>query len=206
MHRLGNWRWYGWALLIAMAPVAVGYLGACMLGLVDYAWSSDPGSVGRALLQLTAGYVMLLALPLIWGLTEEIGWRGFLQDRLVDKLGLFWGITGTALTWAVWHYPFIIWGGYYESDSTLINTMLFTVTLIPLSFVFAWLRLRSHSLWPAVVFHAAVNAARTAWQTVFTPHDPSWVYIAGESGVITIFGWTILAWLVWHRCATAGRP
>ena len=65
-------------------------------------------TVVYALLMGTFGLVGSLAHTL----GEEIGWRGF----LVPELSKTMSFTGTALisaiVWACWHYPVLIWGDY----------------------------------------------------------------------------------------------
>jgi uncharacterized protein len=90
-------------------------------------------------------------------LGEEIGWRGFLVPELFKTMGF----TGTALfsgiVWACWHYPLIIWGGYNGGTPTWYSLMCFTVSIVAISFVFAWIRLKSGTLWAAAILHASHN-------------------------------------------------
>ena len=152
------------------------------------------------LFRYTVGYVVATFVgPVIWALGEEIGWRGFLQGRLVGGVGARAGVLLTGLVWAVWHYIFIFWGGYYEVGNLWLNTGLFTLTVIPMGVVIGWVRLRSASLWPVVIFHAASNTAWQVWNYSVTPIDPRWIYVAGEAGIVNAVVWILLAWLVWNK-------
>jgi membrane protease YdiL (CAAX protease family) len=99
-------------------------------------------------------------------LGEEIGWRGFLVPVLADRFGL----AGTALIsgaiWTAWHLPLILLGGHPMGTPASYGIMCFTVLVLAESFLFAWLRLASGSLWPCVLLHAVHN---TAVQSIFTP-------------------------------------
>jgi membrane protease YdiL (CAAX protease family) len=119
----------------------------------------------------TALYVLLagtygLAKGLTSGLGEEIGWRGFLVPELSRNIGF----TGTALVsgvvWSCWHYPLLIWGDYNSGTPTWYGLSCFTVLVISISFVFAWLRLKSGSLWTAALLHTSHNLYV---QAIFTP-------------------------------------
>ena len=100
------------------------------------------------------------------GLGEEIGWRGF----LVPELYKVTGFTGTSvisgLMWAAWHYPMIIFSNYHGSTPLLYSLGCFTVLAVASSFLMAWLRLRSGSLWTGAVFHGSHNLFI---QSIFTP-------------------------------------
>ncbi|HLV89273.1 MAG TPA: type II CAAX endopeptidase family protein [Candidatus Sulfotelmatobacter sp.] len=100
------------------------------------------------------------------GLGEEIGWRGF----LVPELSKNFGFTATALIsgviWSLWHYPALIFADYNAGTATWYALTCFTVMVIAISFVFAWLRLKSGSLWTAALLHASHNLYV---QAIFTP-------------------------------------
>ena len=119
----------------------------------------------------TAVYVLLagsfgLAKGLASALGEEIGWRGF----LVPELSMNVSFTATALIsgaiWACWHYPHLIWGDYNSGTPTWYGLSCFTVMVISISFVFAWMRLKSGSLWTGALLHASHNLYI---QAIFTP-------------------------------------
>lgn len=99
-------------------------------------------------------------------LGEEIGWRGFLVPELYKTVGF----TGTALitgiVWSLWHYPVLIFADYNAGTATWYALLCFTVMVIAISFVFAWLRLKSGSLWTAAMLHASHNLYV---QAIFTP-------------------------------------
>jgi len=116
-------------------------------------------------------YVLLmgsfgLARGLSTALGEEIGWRGF----LVPELSKMMGFTSTALisgiVWACWHYPILIWGDYNAGTPTWYGLACFTVMVVALAFIFAWMRLKSGSLWTAAMLHASHNLYV---QNIFTP-------------------------------------
>ena len=88
---------------------------------------------------------------------EELGWRGFLQRKLVDHYGLVSGVTLLGLIWGFWHFPLILNGYNYPEHPVLGALILFPLTTVFSSFFLAWLTLSSRSLWPAVLAHGCVN-------------------------------------------------
>jgi uncharacterized protein len=99
-------------------------------------------------------------------LGEEIGWRGFLVPELSKTVSF----TGTALisgiVWSLWHYPGLIFADYNAGTATWYALTCFTVMVVASSFIFAWLRLKSGSLWTGALLHASHNLYV---QTIFTP-------------------------------------
>lgn len=99
-------------------------------------------------------------------LGEEIGWRGF----LVPELSKTMRFTSTALisgvVWASWHYPILIWGDYNNGAPAWYGLTCFTVMVVAIAVVFAWLRLKSGSLWTGAILHASHNLYV---QGIFTP-------------------------------------
>jgi uncharacterized protein len=113
--------------------------------------------------------VVLVVSPLtgfISAAGEEIGWRGFLVPRMHALVGF----TGTSLLvgliWAAWHYPInTAVAPLYRPDVPLwYSNACFTLAVIGVSFAHTWLRIRSRSLWPSVLFHAAGNAFQSVLQ------------------------------------------
>jgi len=113
---------------------------------------------------LTGSFGMVSGLST--GLGEEIGWRGFLVPELSKTVGF----TGTALisgiVWSLWHYPVLIFADYNAGTATWYALSCFTVMVVAIAFVFAWLRLKSGSLWTAALLHASHNLYV---QRIFTP-------------------------------------
>lgn len=135
-------------------------------------------------------------------LGEEIGWRGFLVPRLFPKIGF----TGTALLsgaiWACWHYPLLIWGDYNNGTPAWYGLTCFTVMVISISFVFAWLRLKSGSLWTAALLHASHNLYIQAMFTPLTRNTGKTPWFIDEFGValpIVTLGFAIYFWTKRHE-------
>lgn len=99
-------------------------------------------------------------------LGEEIGWRGFLTPQLM-KLNSY---TATSLwmgvVWSLYHYPLMIFANYNNGAPAWYSLTCFTVMIFAICFVFTWFRMRSGSLWTAVLLHASHNLFV---QMVFTP-------------------------------------
>lgn len=87
---------------------------------------------------------------------EELGWRGWLQTALLP-LGTWPALLITGVAWGLWHAPVILLG-YNFGRPDLVGVLLMVGGCVAWGILFGWLRLRSASLWPAVLAHGSLNA------------------------------------------------
>ena len=104
-------------------------------------------------------------------LGEELGWRGFLVPQLAKlvrfpAVGLF-----TGMIWALWHYPLIVFGSYRGPGPLWYSLFCFTVMVIGIAFLCAWMRLKSSSVWTGMFLHASHNAFIQSFFDVQTRHS-----------------------------------
>lgn len=149
--RPGSWRYLAMGALLPILYCLVIYVPVWLAGIglfdANYLWNVFP--------LLPIAIVQNLAMAL----GEEIGWRGFLAPALYRTRGFLWAGIGTGLIWALWHVPLIIFGGYDAGTPAWYATTCFLISVPSMSVMLAWLRLRSNSLWTAVLFHGVHNVA-----------------------------------------------
>jgi uncharacterized protein len=116
-------------------------------------------------------------------LGEEIGWRGFLVPELYRNMGFIGTSIVSGLVLAFWHFPVL--GVAYQSLDVpaWFWVPTFGVGAIGISFIAAWLRLKSGSLWPAVILHASANLFQQAIFFALTIPNELTNYVAGDVGV-----------------------
>lgn len=133
-----------------------------LVGVIGLRLSPAASTLVYVLVAGTLGVIKSMASAL----GEEIGWRGFLVPELFKTTSF----TATALisgvVWSCWHYPLLIWGDYNSGTPTWFGLSCFTVLVISISFLFAWMRLKSGSLWTGALLHASHNLYI---QGIFTP-------------------------------------
>ncbi len=197
-----GWQWGAarYHLIAFALPVVYGaaaYFGASVAGLVHFpvfgtmreiANQQGFGSLGPSLsivalilLAVTSGLVNHMAAAL----GEEIGWRGFLTPRLTAMMGFLSATIVTGLMWSSWHLPILIFSGYNAGGEQVFEIISFMVMITAISGAFAWLRLQSGSLWPAVTLHASHNLFLQMIFDPMTTRGDSHITMVGEFGVIT---------------------
>jgi membrane protease YdiL (CAAX protease family) len=148
-----------------------------------------------ALIKATKG----VAETLIFSLGEEIGWRGL----LVPELARMTSFTKTALisgfVWSAWHMP-VIFLADYNSGSTpdIYAATMFAVMITSISFPFAWLRLKSGSLWTAVLLHTTHNIFIQGVFDRLTGDTGITLYLTGEFGVGLAITTVVVAYVFWR--------
>lgn len=155
--RFKNFRY---AALAAVAVVAAVFI---VYGSV---WILFPETLDKArLAEITQSWVIFILVTLfavcmniILAVGEEFGWRGFLVPQMGEIMP-FWRLALlSGLIWSAWHWPMIIWADYRSSSiPPWTSVLFFTVDVTLGGVIYAWLRLRSGSLWPVVFLHGIYN-------------------------------------------------
>ncbi|WP_254832762.1 CPBP family intramembrane glutamic endopeptidase [Haloglomus salinum] len=189
-------------LLAILFPVVVGaiaYGTAWGLGLVEFstpAGAPNPISAfaGELLLAATVGAVV----GVISAAGEEIGWRGYMNSRLVEAGVPAPIITGGVL-WGCWHVPLILTGQYAAGRSRALSAASFVVVAVSLTVLWSAWTLETGSIWPAILGHSAWNAVIQGPFDTFSSGALATTWV-GESGVLVVVATLIVALvLVWDR-------
>jgi uncharacterized protein len=115
-------------------------------------------------------------------LGEEIGWRGFLVPQLAQRYSFTVTALISGIIWSVWHYPVLIFADYNSGTPTWYGLTCFTVMVVSGSFIFAWMRLKSGSLWTGVLLHASHNLFIQSFFDPMTTDTGRTKYIISEFG------------------------
>ena len=102
--------------------------------------------------------VLGLSIVSLFALGEEIGWRGYMQSRMVRQYGTAKGIALTAAIWAIWHLPYAISGLHHIAEVPLYALLvIMPVGHFGLGLFLGWLYQRTSSIWLAAIAHGAAN-------------------------------------------------
>ncbi|WP_291865067.1 CPBP family intramembrane glutamic endopeptidase [Maribacter sp.] len=94
-----------------------------------------------------------LVLIILLVLGEEIGWRGFLQKKLISTYGNLIGIIILGLVWGFWHLPLALTGHNFSHYPLIEGFILYPVMGIAISLMIAYLAAFRYSIYIAIVFH-----------------------------------------------------
>jgi len=108
-------------------------------------------------------FLELFGLPPVWAvfyllpaLLEEVGWRGYLQQRVVSEFGLRRGLFLVRIAWAVWHLPGEI--GYLRMDWAVAAFIGRFASVFGILIPLGWLFWRTGSIVPVTILHALSNS------------------------------------------------
>lgn len=169
----------GVPLLVVLALAVAALFGWLTLDLAHFSGFAEtlhaqlPQGTSGAALPPTGLLVALqfVAIPLgalfncIFAFGEEVGWRGWLLPAL-RPLGVWPALILSGAVWGLWHSPVILLGHNFGLTDWR-GVALMTVGCIALGMVLGWLRLRTASVWPAVMAHGAFNAAAGLYGLVY---------------------------------------
>ena len=190
-----EWRWYLFGLLLypILFPLVIGI--NMLLGFTTMTMT-----VTEFLPILLAGFVVQLVPRMFFAMSEEWGWRGYLEPRLAllgiadlrrhILLGVLWG---------VWHFPLIL-STDYTTTPYLIFLPIFLIGTIFLAIIFGQMRRSSDSVWPEVLMHGMGNALGFALidgNLIAFNNELAGNIVPGSITITILYG--LIAWLIWRR-------
>lgn len=148
-----------------------------------------------------------LFMGLVTGAGEEIGWRGLFVPELARVTSFRNTVLISGVVWALWHLPLILFADYnLPGVPAWYAVVMFTILVVGISTVFAWLRLKSGSLWPAAVLHASHNLFVQAIFTPLTAQTRITPYIIDEFGAGLALAGIVLAIIFLQKAKTLPNP
>jgi uncharacterized protein len=132
-------------------------------------------------------------------LGEEIGWRGFLVPELFKTTGFTTTALISGVVWSCWHYPILIWGDYNNGTPSWFGLSCFTLMVVSDAFIFAWIRLKSGSLWTGALLHASHNLYVQAIFTPLTRNTGKTTWFIDEFGAVLPLVVLAVAIYFWSR-------
>jgi membrane protease YdiL (CAAX protease family) len=127
-------------------------------------------------------------------LGEELGWRAYLQPKLMP-LGGRKAILLTGVIWGVWHWPLIAMGHNYGLSypgAPWLGMLVMIWFTVVFGTLLGWATLRAGSVWPAVIGHAVLNEM-SAVVLLFVQGQPNLLLGPAVVGLIGSVGLTAIA-------------
>ncbi len=149
-----SWRVYPMVMLGSIFPLAIGLASA---EAVAKFIPADEGLIKFfEALTIDSAIVFVLFVGIAPGFFEEFLFRGYMQQRLVQRWGVATGIVVTS----------IIFGLFHVTPHAIAAAM-------PLAFWLGYVAWRSQSIWPAILCHFFVNSGLNAWRMIIKFGEPS---------------------------------
>lgn len=211
-----GWKWGKtkyqiWSYLIPVLYAFIAYLAIWVFGWGGFynkefvnslTESYGLGPIGNGFTIVL--YVVLLGIfgtirSMSSALGEEIGWRGFLVPELYNRYGFTKTSLISGLIWGVWHLPILLFADYNSGTPSWYAMTCFMVLIVSMSFIYTWFRMKSGSLWTAVLLHATHNLFI---QNIFTPltsDTGNTAYYVDEFGIVLPVVGILFAIYYWNK-------
>ena len=155
----GNVRWYILSVLAFPVGIAVVLALGLLLGASTIRSFTFPAFV-TVMTPLAVTFF-------IFAFFEEVGWRGYLSPKVYGLNQSLLGHVLVGLIWASWHLPYLrdLWAHTSEGLVTLLPRIL--LGTIVFAVVYGEIRIRTGSVWPAVLMHWIGNTIANTLLTGF---------------------------------------
>lgn len=165
-------------------------------GLPEEAIIYNDGNLAQAWLRLFVfGIPYMLAVNLMFSIGEEVGWRGFLLNKLKKQRSQFWYRSfAVGVIWGCWHLPI-----YLDANIAIYHIIIFVINVCLISVVYAWLYEKHNSIWPSAVAHATHNMIfNSIFPTITTTIDLNPI-LWGEEGLLITISYLALVCVIFSR-------
>lgn len=158
----GNIKWY----LLAFGLPLIFFSARILLPIIV---SGHSEWLDRFTFQnVLASVFMLAALSAVQSiglLGEELGWRGYMNQKMEPLFGTVGTCLVGGIVWSLWHLPMDI-AGWLDGEGTLSDSLMMCVGRMLLLTCFGtflmWLTKKTDSVFPAVVAHFMFNQSQGA--------------------------------------------
>jgi uncharacterized protein len=151
-------RWY--LVIFLFAPIL-----NILAALLDSLTGGGGTTWGEAVLNFVPDPLSLIPSILFASLIpfiEELGWRGYVLDRLQARQNALVSSLILGVVWALWHLPLFFVEGSYQAGLGVgtLAFWLFMIGIVHLSLLFTWIYNNTgRSILAVILFHAMVNFA-----------------------------------------------
>jgi len=204
---------FGWKLGKAKY-LLISYLTPLIYILVPYGMALGLGLVlldanAVAKLSLVEGlqfFLVNILILCILVLGEEIGWRGFLLPQLCKVTSFAKASTLVGVVWILVHFPIFIFADYNAGGAPLwLRLLCFTILAFGVNTAINWLRIKSGSLWTAVLLHATHNSFLQDISPLFVKTTNA-EYLLSESGVALALAGIVVGTIFWLKRNQLNQP
>ncbi|MFQ5616078.1 MAG: type II CAAX prenyl endopeptidase Rce1 family protein, partial [Anaerolineales bacterium] len=118
---------------------------------------NEPQSTPKFILNLLATITTGAMFMVVFSLAEEFGWRGFLQNEVIETFGLSGGLVLGGILWGIWQIPIVLTGYKFPGYPRLGAFVFLPIFTISAGIVTGWLYWLSGSIWVPAIFNASTK-------------------------------------------------
>ena len=192
--KINRWWVIGWLLIPIIALAIVGMT----LLMPGARWTPDNETVKLALqtmpegfgvwgfigVTILSGMLAGLTLNAVFGLGEEIAWRGFLLNMFSGKKFCKVALC-TGIIWGLWHAPIILNGHNYPQHP-VAGVFLMVVFCVLMTPILMYFRQKSGSVIVPAIMHGTFNAVAGLPLIIITPANDLLYGATGLAGMIVL--------------------
>jgi uncharacterized protein len=149
-------RWY--LVIVLFVPILNGL--AALLDILTGGTGAAWGEVVLNFLTNPASIILSILFASLFPFIEELGWRGYVLDRLQAKYGALASSLILGSVWSLWHLPTFFVRDSYQAGLGIGTPAFwwFFAGIIPLTFVFTLVYNNTNrSTLAVILFHSMVN-------------------------------------------------
>ncbi|MFC1711875.1 type II CAAX prenyl endopeptidase Rce1 family protein [Patescibacteria group bacterium] len=196
----GNGHWYALSILIYPITIAVVLALGLLLGVSIISNFTVPTFV-TAVIPIAVTFF-------IFAFVEEVGWRGYLAPKVYNVNDGLLGHVLIGVIWASWHFPYLHELLAHTSEGLVTLLPRFILGVIVFAVVYGEIRIRTGSVWPAVLMHWIGNTFANTLMSGFANQGfvslvpgTEWLGSFGVEGmVMMLFFGTLGGFLYLKRC------
>ena len=141
-----------WLAILILLQLIIYFAGLFIYGLFE----RMPGNFSFSILAAIPSVFAICFITNIW---EEIGWRGFLVEKIMTRYSLFLSSLMVGILWGLWHIPYFLNSVSQNSLQYILATIFWMVCS---SFIFTYIYIRSkRSILAVGFFHAFSNTLQS---------------------------------------------
>lgn len=149
-------RWY--LVILLFVPILNGL--AALLDMLTGGTGGTWGETAVNALTSPSSIIPSILFATLFPFIEELGWRGYLLDRLQEKYNALGSSLILGILWSLWHLPTFFIRDSYQASLGIGTPAFwwFFAGIIPLTFAFTWIYNNTNrSTLAVILFHAMVN-------------------------------------------------
>jgi uncharacterized protein len=149
-------RWY--LVIFLFVPILNGL--AALLDVLTGGTGATWGEAALNFLTNPSSIILSILFATLFPFIEELGWRGYVLDRLQEKRSALVSSLILGVVWSLWHLPTFFVRDSYQASLGIGTPAFwwFFAGIIPLTFVFTWIYNNTNrSTLAVILFHAMVN-------------------------------------------------